>query len=291
MKAKIGGFLALGLVGGALLAATALQARGPKAEAPAPARTPLPRPAVTAEGRVVAYDGSEIVVSAERTGRLTSVRFIENDKVRKGDVLAEIDSEELRASLNEARAAVRQSESDMGLADVDAKRRRELAREGIVAAHDLDVAEYQLRSLRARRETAQATVDRYEAQLKKMRILSPIDGVVVSRDVEPGETVEIGQRTFSIADTSRLRVSGEADEADAGVLRAGAPVVITSDAYPGQRFAGRVETVSDAVTLRKLIAEDPARPTDTRVIGVKVAFDGPSPLKLGTTVELRIETP
>lgn len=291
MKAKIGGFLALGLVGGALLAATAIQARGPKAEAPAPSRTPLPRPAVTAEGRVVAYDGSEIVVSAERTGRLTSVRFIENDRVRKGDVLAEIDSEELRASLNEARAAVRQAESDMGLADVDAKRRRELAREGIVAAHDLDVAEYQLQSLRARRETAQATVERYEAQLKKMRILSPIDGVVVSRDVEPGETVESGQRAFSIADTSKLRVSGEADEADAGVLRQGAPVVITSDAYPGQKFAGRVETVSDAVTLRKLKPEDPARPTDTRVIGVKVAFDGPSPLKLGTTVELRIETP
>lgn len=291
MKAKVGVLLGLGLAGGALLAATALQARGPKAQEPVPARTPLPRAAVTAEGRVVTYDGADVIVSAERGGRLISVRVIENERVRKGQVLAEIDSEELRASLAEARATIREVESNLGLAEINANRRRELAREGIVAAHDLDTAVHELGTLRARRETAQATAERYESQLRKMRILSPIDGVVVSRDIEPGETVVAGQRAFAIADTSKLRVTGEADEADAGALRVGAPVIITSDAYPGRHFPGHVETVSDAVTLRKLKAEDPARPTDTRVIGMKVAFDEANPLKLGTTVELRIETP
>ena len=66
-------------------------------------------------------------------------------------------------------------------------------------------------------------------------------------------------------------------------------MAITADGFPGQSWKGRVEEVPDSVTLRRLKPQDPSRPTDTRVLAVKVAFVEKTPLKLGTTVELRIE--
>ena len=93
---------------------------------------------------------------------------------------------------------------------------------------------------------------------------------------------------FTLADLSRLRVEGEAHEADAGAIALGAPVRISAEGYPGQSWPGRVEEIPDSVTLRRLKPQDPSRPTDTRILAVKVAFVEPNPLKLGTTVELRI---
>ena len=68
----------------------------------------------------------------------------------------------------------------------------------------------------------------------------------------------------------------------------GAAVTITADGYPGHSWHGRVEEIPDSVTLRRIKPQDPSRPTDARVLAVKVAFAEPSPLKLGTTVDLRI---
>jgi multidrug resistance efflux pump len=121
-----------------------------------------------------------------------------------------------------------------------------------------------------------------------MRIVSPIDGTVTARSVDPGETVEPGDPVASVADLRRLRVDGEADEADAGALAVGAAVEISADGFPGQAWAGRIEEVADSVTLRALKPQDPGRPTDTRILAVKVALSEPTPLRLGTTVELKI---
>ena len=90
----------------------------------------------------------------------------------------------------------------------------------------------------------------------------------------------------AIADLRRLRVEGEADEADAGALAIGAEVEVSADGFPGQAWAGRIEEVADSVTLRALKPQDPARPTDTRILAVKVALSEATPLRLGTTVEL-----
>ena len=115
-----------------------------------------------------------------------------------------------------------------------------------------------------------------------------LSGTVTARHVDAGETVETGDAVVTVADLQRLRVDAEADEADAGALAVGAPVAITADGYPGKTWNGRVEEVADSVTLRRLKPQDPSRPTDTRLLAVKVAFDEPSPLRLGTTVELKI---
>lgn len=285
---------AVGLLGLGLLGATVLQALN----AGAPARgeaagPPAPRPRaqqVAAEGRVAAYPGAEVKVAAERGGRLVSVRLREGQTVLRGDLLAEIESEELQAALAEARARVAEAQAEIRLAELNRERRSRLVEERILARHDLDQATRDLDIARARSETASATVARYEAQIRKGRILAPISGTVTHRHVDAGETVEPGDGVFTLADLRRLRIEGEADEADAAALAPGAHVTITADGYPGRAWKGRVEEVADSVTLRSLKPQDPSRPTDTRILAVKVAFAEPTPLRLGTTVELRIGT-
>jgi HlyD family secretion protein len=279
----------LAIAGAALAGATVLQARGgaPTVPPPAAARPAVPE-GVAAEGRVVAYPGAEVKVGAERAGRLVRVLVEEGQEVRRGALLAEIESDEVRAALAEARARVAEADAEIRLAEANLSRRQRLAEERIVAANDLDAARRDLDTSRARGETARATVVRYEALLAKSRIVAPIAGTVVARKVDAGQMVEAGDDTFTVADLGRLRIEGEAHEADAGAIALGAPVTIEADGYPGRSWKGRVEEIPDAVTLRRLKPQDPSRPTDARVLAVKVAFAEPLPLKLGTTVDLRI---
>ena len=277
------------LAGTALLGATTMQAVGVAGRSAPEARTAPPAPRrIAAEGRVVAYPGAEVKVGSERAGRVIAVRVVENAVVRKGEVLVELESDELAAALAAARARLAETEAEVTLAELTRERRRALVAERIAAPHDLDQADRDLEIARARRATAAAEAVRLEAQLRKTRILAPISGTVTSRVVDPGETVEAGDPVVSIANLRRLRVEGEADEADAGALAVGAKVEVLADGYPGETWAGHVEEVADAVTLRALKPQDPGRPTDTRILAVKVAFDEPTPLRLGTTVELKI---
>jgi len=231
------------------------------------------------------------VVGTERNGRLVRVLVTEGQAVAKGQLLAELESDELRAALGEAKAHVTELDAEVHLAEVTLKRREDLAQQQIVSTHDLDEARRDVETAHARAQTGRATVERYEAQLRKTRIVAPIAGTVIARHAQGGEMLDSGARVVTLADLKRLRIEGEADEADAGALVLGAPVTITSDGFPGQSWRGRVEEIPDSVTLRRLKPQDPGRPTDTRILAVKVAFLETTPLRLGTTVELRIAGP
>jgi RND family efflux transporter MFP subunit len=243
---------------------------------------------VAADGRVVTYPGGEVVVGAERAGRVVRLLVDEGRVVGKGELLAELEADALRAALREAQAQVVEADAEARLAELTLHRREDLAREKIVAAHDLDQARRDLEIARARVDTARAAVARDEAQLRETRIVAPIAGTVTARHVQPGEMLEIGRKVVTLADLRRLRIEAEADEADAAALTLGAPVQIRADGFPGRTWSGRVEEIPESVTLRRLKPQDPGRPTDTRVLSVKVAFAEPTPLKLGTTVELKI---
>jgi len=275
----------------ATLAGGVLQARGPAtrgAAAPPAAPAMQTHALVAADGRVVTYPGGEVVVGAERAGRVVRLLVDEGDTVRKGDLLAEIENGALRAALREARAQAAEAQAQARLAELTLRRREDLARQQILAAHDLDEARRDLEIAHARVDTAAAAVARDEAQLRETRIVAPIAGTVTSRHVQPGEMLEVGRKVVTLADLRRLRIEAEADEADAGALALGAAVQIRADGFPGRTWAGRVEEIPKSVTLRRLKPQDPGRPTDTRVLAVKVAFTEEVPLKLGTTVELKI---
>src|SRR5262245_8890220 len=178
-----------GLIGVVLLTATVIQARsaGGRPVPTAPTTERMVSRGVAAEGRVAAYPGSEVVVAAERGGRLTRVLVEEGQAVAKGALLAEIESDELRAALDEARSRVVEARAELKLAEVNRERRERLVREQIVAVHDLDQANRDLDIARARLETATAEVARYEAQIRKSGILAPIAGTVIARQVDAGE--------------------------------------------------------------------------------------------------------
>ena len=207
---------------------------------------------------------------------------------RKGELLAELEADALRAALREGQAQVVEAEAEARLAELTLHRREDLARERILAPHDLDQARRDLETARARVDTARAAVARDEAQLRETRIVAPIAGTVTARHVQPGEMLEVGRKVVTLADLGRLRIEAEADEADAAALAIGARAEIRADGFPGRTWKGRVEEIPESVTLRRLKPQDPGRPTDTRVLAVKVAFAEPTPLKLGTTVELKI---
>ena len=255
----------------------------------APAPTPPPSPHVAAEGRIVAYPGAEVVVGTDLGGTIVSLKVQEKDKVRRGQLLAELRSDDHRAELDEARARVVEADADIRLAQAEVERARTLWDKAVGSKQALDKAERDADAARARRATAAATAQRLEAVLAKTRILSPIDGVVIARQAQAGETLEPGQKIVTIADLSRTRVEAELDEFDAGRVRLNDEVRVTAEGYDGKSWRAKVEEIPDSVVGRRLKPQDPGKPEDTRVLLVKIALLEPTPLKLGQRVEIRID--
>jgi HlyD family secretion protein len=213
----------------------------------------------------------------------------EGQPVQKGQLLAELAADDLVAALAEAKAHGAEAAAEAHLAEAELQRRRELVRKNILAVDEQDRAERDLQVARARVDTARAQADRYAALIRKARLVAPFSGTVIRRHHHAGEMIEAGQALLTLADLKRVRVEAEADEADEGRLRRGATVTVRSDAYPGQSWKGVVEEISDAVTTRRLVPQDPRRATDVRVMPLKVAFQERTPLKLGAHVELHID--
>jgi multidrug efflux pump subunit AcrA (membrane-fusion protein) len=245
---------------------------------------------VVAEGRVVAYPGAQVIVGSEAAGRIVALPVEEKSRVRKGDLIAALNAADLEASLAEARARILETEADMGHDIRELKRELELVTRRAGTQQNLDSLKHDLETARARHAAATANRDRLKALIAKTRILAPIDGVVTARHVQPGETIETAARIVTIVDLNRLRVEAEVDEYDTARVSLEAPVTIMAEGFDSS-WSGRIEEIPDTVVGRKLRPEDPGRPIDARVLPVKIALDGISPLKLGQRVEVLIDTP
>jgi len=259
---------------------------GEAAEERLPA-APAARVSITAEGHVVTYPGAHVVVGAESSGILDSVTAREKDRVRAGATLAMVRATDLQAAIDEARARLGEVDAEIRLSEAELARAERLARNGTGSQQAQDRARRDRETATARRATSLAEIRRLEAVLAKSRILAPIDGVVIERHVDPGEAVTTGSPIVTVADLNRVRVEAEVDELDAARIELGAPVRVRAEGFE-QTWSGRVEEIPDSVTNRRIKPQDPARPTDTRVLLVKVALAHPTPLKLGQRVEVAI---
>ena len=246
-----------------------------------------PRP-VVAEGRVVAYPGAQVVVGAETAGTVGRVLVAEKSIVRKGDVLVSFKADEVKAQLDEASAHLAEAEAEVARVEADEKKLIAHVPKGSPPSHDLERTNSYVVGYRARRDALKAARARLDAQWRKHWVFAPIDGVVIARDVHPGETVEAAAPLVTIADLSRLRVEAEVDEYDVAHCTVGHPATIRSEAFPGKSWRGTIEEVADALVPRRIRPEDPGRPTDTRVLAVRIAFREPTPLRLGQRVEVAI---
>src|SRR5690606_34615673 len=197
-------------------------------------------------------------VGSEISGRLVSVEVDFNDEVKKGQLLARIDTVQLaanvakaEANLAAARAAVLTSEATQRETAAKAKRARNLAPSGSISREVVETAiataeraAADLASAKARVTVAEAELQSEKTTLGKAEITSPIDGVVISRDVDPGQTVAATFQTpklFTLAeDLRRMQLQVDVDEADVGEVKAGQHATFTVDAYPNRRFEAQI---------------------------------------------------
>lgn len=277
------------ILGALILIATVVQvsANRPKQNTTPIAAEGERTPRVVAEGRVVAYPGAEVTAGTDVSGTIDRLEVEEKESVRAGDVIAVIRADDTRAALSVARARVGEAEADIRLFEAEVARAKHLHQEDVGSKQAWDKADRDLDSARARLASAAAEVRRLEALVGKTVITAPIDGVVITRHVHPGETVEAGASIITIADLQKTRVEAEIDEFDTARIRLGAIVDITAEGFD-RKWKGTIEEIPDAVVNRRLKPQDPSKPIDTRVLLVKVAFGESTPLKLGQRVEVRI---
>jgi HlyD family secretion protein len=214
---------------------------------------------VTATGSV--EPTNKVDISSELSGTVRKVHVDFNSPVKAGDVLAELDTDKLRATLDairarlgSARARINEAEATLREKERDHARKRELAEKRIASTQDLDAAAAALDRAEASLATTKAEAVAMEADLRlaetnmaKAAIRSPITGVVLKRNVDPGQTVASSLQApvlFSIAENlASMELQVDVDEADVGQVEVGQGATFTVDAYPDRRFPATIRYV------------------------------------------------
>jgi HlyD family secretion protein len=214
---------------------------------------------VTATGTV--QPTTQVEVSSEMSGIVRAVNVDNNNLIKKGDVLASLDTERfaaqlasMAASVTGAKAKLADAQATLKAAEATLKRQSNLQRRGVTTAQDLETAEATQQRARAATETAQAEIDIANANLKlkqlditKSQILSPIDGIVLKRTVEPGQTVASSLQApvlFTLAeDLTRMQLEANVDEADIGSVAVDQSATFTVDAFPGRGFPAKIASI------------------------------------------------
>ena len=279
-------------IGAATLALSIWLSCGEAVETPATQETnPPTAERVVAEGRIVTYPGAQMEIGSEAGGLITQLPIEENTLVQKGSLVAELKADDLRASLREAQARVDELNAEQKLAESEKARHEKLAANGAVSEQDEQRVDRDLAVAHARRASALASIDRIEAELAKTRIVAPFTGTILKRRIEPGEVINPHAAIATLADLTHVRIEAEVDEYDASRVHKGAAVRVTAEGHPNESWQGIVEEVPPVVVTKGMVPRDPSLPVDVRVLRVKIALSGPTPLKLGQRVEIEVDAP
>jgi len=219
---------------------------------------------VTANGTLSAR--GTVQVGAQVSGRVLEIHADFNDKVKKGQVIAKLDEQILRAQITSASASVALANANTARAQVAVadgerqfKRQKTLQEQQLVAGATVEAAEVAYDTARASLVAAKAQAAQAQANLSQAKlnmsyatIYSPVDGVVLSRAVDVGQTVQSSMSApvlFTIAeDLARMQIDTAVSEADVGLLKDGMEATFTVDAFPGKTFKGIVRQVRNAPT-------------------------------------------
>ena len=201
--------------------------------------------AVTANGQINAV--KNVAVGTQVSGIITEIKVDFNSRVTNGQVIARIDPSTYDQNITQAQAEVANAKASEFLAEINFKRAKELWDAKLIPRSDYDKAEADQRQAQAVVQTRQAGLKRAQVDLDHATIYSPIDGMVISRNVDVGQTVAASFSTptlFSIAnDLRNMRIEAMVSEADVGGVLEGQPVNFTVDAFPGRQFKGEVSQV------------------------------------------------
>lgn len=249
-------------------------------EAAAPATI---RNSITATGTIEAV--TSVTVGTQVSGIVSKLYVDYNSTVKKGQIIAELDKTNLLSQLNTAKASLTSAQSNLKYQAANYKRYKTLYEKGLVSADDYENAQLTYTQAKEQVTTANEEVQRAQTNLGYAIITSPIDGVVISKAVEEGQTVAASYSTpelFTIAqDLTNMQVVADVDEADIGDVKEGERVSFTVDAYPDDTFEGTVTQVRLEAT------------TTNNVVTYEVVISAPNAdlkLKPGLTANVTIYT-
>lgn len=238
---------------------------------------------VTATGTIEPI--TKVDVGTQVSGTISHIYADYNSVVKKGQLLAELDRKLLEAELRSEMANLKSSKSEFEYQDKNFKRLRQLHEKNLISETEYEEALYLYEKAQQAYEKAQATLVKAQSNLEYATIYSPIDGVVLSREVEEGQTVAASFETptmFTIAnDLRKMQVIANVDEADIGQVLEGQRVTFTVDAFPDDTFEGDVTQVRLNPT------------TESNVVTYEVVIDAPNPelkLKPGLTANITVYT-
>ena len=241
------------------------------------------RTSITATGTIEPV--TSVTVGTQVSGIVSKLYVDYNSVVKKGQVIAELDRTNLISELNTAKANLASSESSMAYEKSNYNRYKTLYDKGLVSADEYESALLSYRKAKEDVSTKRESVNKAQTNLGYATITSPIDGVVLSKSVEEGQTVAASFNTpelFSIAqDLTDMRVIADIDEADIGGVKEGQRVSFTVDAFPEDHFEGKVTQVRQQAT------------TASNVVTYEVVISAPNndlKLKPGLTANVTIFT-
>lgn len=238
---------------------------------------------ITATGTIEPV--TSVTVGTQVSGIVNKLFVDYNSVVKKGQVIAELDKTNLMSQLNTAKTQLATAQSQLNYQTANYKRYKTLFEKGLVAADDFDNAKLSYTQAKEQVASAKEEVQRAQTNLGYATITSPIDGVVLSKSVEEGQTVAASFSTpelFTIAqDLTNMQVVTDVDEADIGDVKEGERVTFTVDAYPDDTFEGEVKQVRQEAT------------TTNNVVTYEVVISAPNAdlkLKPGLTANVTIYT-
>lgn len=238
---------------------------------------------VTATGTIEPV--TEVEVGTQVSGIIDHIYVDYNSEVHKGQLIAELDKTNLIARLKSAEAQLSSAKSEYEYQQVNLRRMTELHDKQFISDDEYESAKLSYDKADASLKAQELSVNEAQTNLGYAYIYSPIDGVILSREVEEGQTVAASMTTptlFTIAkDLTDMRVIADVDEADIGGVKEGQRVTFTVDAYPNDEFEGKVTQVRQEAT------------TTSNVVTYEVVISAPNPdlkLKPGLTASVNIYT-
>ena len=238
---------------------------------------------ITATGTIEPV--TSVTVGTQVSGIVSHLYVDYNSVVKKGQVIAELDRTNLISELNTAKANLSSAQSTANYELANYNRYKTLYEKGLVSADEYESAQLSYRKAKEQVNTSRESVQKAQTNLGYATITSPIDGVVLSKAVEEGQTVAASFNTpelFTIAkDLTDMRVIADIDEADIGGVKEGQRVTFTVDAFPDDSFEGAVTQVRQQAT------------TESNVVTYEVVISAPNKdlkLKPGLTANVTIYT-
>lgn len=214
---------------------------------------------VSATGTISAV--TTVQVGSQVSGIVSRLYADFNSRVRRGDLIAELDPTPFQAALDQRRADLTRAEVQMRAAEIDFRRQQRLLDEQLSSQADFDSARAAYDAARAQVDQSAAALRQAETNLRYTKIASPIDGVVVDRQYDIGQTVAASFQAptlFTIAqDLTKMQVQADVDQADIGKIRVGQKARFTVDAYPDQDFEAEISQVRLNATVNQNVITYP----------------------------------